>query len=132
MARVTADELALVISNAPTDPIMEAFIGDASLWVDTHLVGACTALTAAVLKAVEKYLAAHYLSMRYPVLKSAKVGDTQDTFQVAGDDEVTPYLRAAAGLDPCGIVQDLLVAQKHRTAGKAYIGAGYVSTGGAA
>lgn len=122
--RVTADELALIVGTGPTDEELTAFITDANLWVNAHLVGACTAMTDALLALIEKYLAADLSTVKYPVLKSQKVGPAQDVFAGAGNDTASQYLRKAAQIDPCGIVQDMLVAEG-KVRGKFRVGAGY-------
>lgn len=131
MARVDYTEVELILGDEGEfdSAALLAFIDDASLWIDTNLVGKCSALTTAVLTAVEKYLAAHFASSRYAVLKSAKRGDTQEGYAGRGDDRVTPYLLTAASLDPCGIVQDLLVDGTDKTRGRAFVGRGYKYAG---
>jgi len=104
---------------------IEAFIDDANLWVTTFLVGACTAMTTALLVAVEKYLAAHFITARDPRLRSAKLADVSETYQRA--DVVSEYLRTAISLDPCGIVAATFLDQDKRLPVRFRMGAGFDS-----
>lgn len=123
MARVTVTQLRLVVGPGATDAELSAFIDDASLWVDTKLVGACPELTDAILAGVEKYVAAHYSSLRYPTRASVKIGDTSESF-AGPSNRTSSYLEAAAALDPCGIVRTELV-DPEKPRGLFRVGAGY-------
>lgn len=106
MARVSESEVKLVIDTSLTTPQIEALIGDANLWVNEHL-GGYTSLSAALLKAIEKYLAAHLITLRDPRLTRAQLDDVAETYQ--RDREVSEYLKTAASLDPTGTVKDELL-----------------------
>lgn len=106
MARVNETEVKLVIDTSLTTPQIEALIGDANLWVNEHL-GGYTSLSADLLKAIEKYLAAHLVTLRDPRLTRAQLNDVAETYQ--RDKTVSEYLKTAASLDPTGTVKDELL-----------------------
>lgn len=106
MARTNATAVGLIIDTDLTTPQIEAFIDDASLWVDEHL-GGYTTLSADLLKAIEKYLAAHLICVRDARLTKAQRGDVGETYQ--RDAKVSEYLKSAAGLDPTGTIEDRLM-----------------------
>lgn len=122
--RTTVADVQAILDTDLTSAQLTAFITDASLWVDTHLAGACTALSTSILTAVEKYLAAHYATARDPRLKSVKLDDTQESYQ--RDATVSEYLKIAAELDPCGVVRDRLIEGKRSAIWR--VGSGYDST----
>lgn len=125
MARVRHDEVVAIIDTDAGLEQVQAAIGDASTWVDAHLVGACSRLTDALLVVIEKYLAAHLLTARDPRLKSAKRGDVSETY--VGSDENDQYILTAARMDPCGIVRREFLGSR----GVLFrVGAGYDSSGG--
>ena len=123
MARTTVSAVQAIIDTSLTDPQIQAFIDDASLWVDTFLEGACTALTTAILTAIEKYLAAHLITARDARLKSGKFDDVAEAYQ--RDAVVSEYLRAAISLDPCGIVTEKFLEQEKRRPAKFRVGEGF-------
>ena len=104
MARTTVADVQLIFQTSVTitDPQIQAFIDDASLWIDNNLVDGCPDLSDADLIVVEKYLAAYFLSARDPRLRSAVFGDVAETYQ--NNPQINDYLRIAMSLDPCGII----------------------------
>lgn len=104
MARTNIAAVKLILDTKLTDPQLQAFVDDASLWVTTHLGSA--GLGADLLKSLEKWLAAHFATAREPRLKSQRHGDDGEVYQ--RDLYVSEYLRQAVGLDPTGIVEDRL------------------------
>ena len=110
--RVTAAEVKLIMETELEDAEINAFIADASLWVDGNLVGACTSVTTAILKAVEKYLSAHLITARDALLRASKLQDVTETLQ--RDEKVSEYLRAAISLDPCGVVSESFLEQEKK------------------
>lgn len=108
MARVTAVEVKTVLSTSLTDPQIDAFIGDASIWVDEELV--TSNFTANRLKLIEKYLACAFCRLRDLGVSSVTVEDVSEKYQV--DADVTDYLLRAAGLDPTGTVRKHFLPDK--------------------
>lgn len=102
MPRVSADDVKLICNTALDDDSIEASIADASAWIDANLEGQCDGQTEGSLAAVEKYLTAHFLQRREPVVKSEKAGPVAVTY--ATPEGATEYLDMAASFDPCGIV----------------------------
>lgn len=123
MARVTEAEVTTVINTSLTTAQVVAFIEDANTWVD-HYLGGYTGLSAAVLKAIEKYLACHLITLRDPRLKRARTDDIDETYQ--RDDKVTEYLKQAAAFDPTGTVADELIGSEPKAIFR--VGAGYDDT----
>jgi len=109
VARTDETSVSTVLDTSLTTDQIEAFIDDASLWVDQHLVG--EGLTNDELTAIEKYLACHFITMRDPRLKSAQLGDVAEVYQ--RDLYVTEYLKAAAALDQTGKVREYFMAPKN-------------------
>lgn len=94
------------------DVDVELYIADAAVWVAVNLEGRCPQATEDTLEVVERYLAAHFMTARAPQLQSATRGDVSERYTRGG--ETTTYLETAAGMDPCGIVDDLLLAKRPR------------------
>ena len=109
MARTDETAVSAVIDTSLETSQIEAFIDDASLWVDKHLVG--EGLTADELTAIEKYLACHFITLRDPRLKSAQLDDVAEVYQ--RDLYVTEYLKSAAALDSTGRVREHFMAPKN-------------------
>lgn len=105
MARTTEAAVRLIIDTDVETAQVEAFIDDASGWVDDHLVG--LDLSDATLTRIEKYLAAHLITLRDPRVRQSRVGDVSETLQ--RDTQVTEYLRTAAAMDDTGTVADRLL-----------------------
>jgi hypothetical protein len=121
--RVTAAEVRLILETELSNAEIEAFIADASLWVDQNLVGACTAVTDDILKAVEKYLAAHMITARDALLRASKLQDVSETYQ--RDEAVSEYLRIAISLDPCGVVSEKFLDQENKRSVRFRVGEGF-------
>lgn len=102
MPRTSVAALRLIIETALGDAELEAYIDDASAWVDAHLASTCPALTAAGLERVERYLAAALVTRREPALVQARREDVQEAYAV--DKDGLHWFRVAAAFDPCGIV----------------------------
>lgn len=119
MARVTEAEVTAIIDTDLTSAQVQAFIDDASGWIDDNLADA--GLFDATLKRIEKYLAAHFITLRDPRIRSGTIGDVSETYQ--RDTQVTEYLKAAAGMDPTGIIGDRLMGGRPRAHFR--VGAGY-------
>lgn len=123
MARTTVAEVQAILSTSLTEAQLTAFITDASLWVDTHLDGACDSLTTTLLATIEKYLAAHFATSRDPRLKQAKLDDVSETYQ--RDDKVTEYLQTAIALDPCGVIREMFLEQAKKRPVRFRVGEGF-------
>jgi hypothetical protein len=117
--RTTATAVGLILQHELTSDQINAFIADASLWVDNNLVG--EGLSTATLTAIEKYLAAGFATARAAQLLSAKRLETTETFQ--RDKEASEYFKLAATLDPTGTVAGEFLPRRVR--GIFRVGAGY-------
>lgn len=102
---------------------VDAFISDASVWVDENLT--TSSLSDTLLEKIEKYLTCHFITLRDPRLRSANVGDVSETYQ--RDTQVTEYLMAAMALDPTGRVADAFGTRKDRTRVSYRVGTGYAT-----
>lgn len=111
MARTTYAAVAAIIDTDLTQAQVEAFIDDANAWVTDFLVG--EGLSASRLTVIEKYLSAHYVTLRDPRLRRSAVEDVDETYQ--RDTQVTEYLRQAIAEDPTGIVKGRLLDQEDTT-----------------
>lgn len=120
MARTTEAAVTLAIDTSLTTAQINAFIDDASAFVDS-IAAADSTIPAAKLTLIEKYLASHFITMRDPRLKASKVGDAADTFQ--RDGEVSEYLKAAMALDPTNLIRDAFDDEKRSFRFK--VGTGY-------
>jgi hypothetical protein len=120
MARTTEAAVRLAIDTDLTSDQVLAFIDDASTFVD-DIASADTTISSAKLTLIEKYLAAHFVTLRDPRLKASKIGDTSDTFQ--RDDEVSEYLKAAIALDPTGTIDDAFDDERNKF--RFRVGTGY-------
>lgn len=103
MARTNAADVKNAIDTSLTDAQVSAFIDDASVVVD-DIASADATITSAKLTLIEKYLAAHFVTLRDPRLTKAALADVQESYQ--RDAEMTEYLKAAIALDPTGIIED--------------------------
>ncbi|KKL08630.1 hypothetical protein LCGC14_2573930 [marine sediment metagenome] len=106
--RTTETKVKLVLSTSLSTAQIEAFITDASLWVDEELVG--EGLGTSRLELIERYLACALIRLRDLGLKSAKFDDIAEQYQV--DPEVTDYLLRAASFDPTNLVRRFFMAPK--------------------
>lgn len=111
MARTNEVAVRAILDTDLDAQAIQAFIDDASAWVTDEL--STSSLGTARLTMIEKYLAAHFCTLRDPRLKSGRLGDVQETYQ--RDGEVSEYLKHAASLDSTGAVQDafLNVDERH-------------------
>lgn len=123
MARTSVDLVELIIDTDLTEPEIEAFIDDASVWIDSHLDGECGGLSDSALAVIEKYLAAHLITARDPRLKSKTRGDVSDSYQ--RDGSMSEYLKMAIALDPCGIIKDSFQPSPNQRSARFRVGAGY-------
>lgn len=104
--RTNAAAVSLIISTDLDISQIEAFIVDASVWIDSVLVPACPSATEAQLTAIEKYLTAYYITLQDPRLSSARHDDVQEAYQ--RDPKISEYLKIAMSYDPCGILETTL------------------------
>lgn len=123
MARTDEAAVRDAISTGLTSAQVVAFIDDASAWVDANLLD--KGYSTAILTAIEKYLACHFVTFRDPRLKSATYGKTSENFQ--RDANVNDYLQAAIALDPSGAVEDGFL-RKGRKRLRFRVGSGYDPT----
>ena len=117
--RTSEAAVGLIIETSLTSAQVVQFIADASLWVDTNLADA--GLTSSLLEAIERYLAASFISARDPRLKSTKRLNIADTY--VRDDKLDPYMKIAIQLDPTGTVEEQFGDEPTRFGFR--VGAGY-------
>ena len=108
--RTSEPDVKSTISTSLTAPQVHVFISDASLWVDEVLVGATPVLSAQRLEIIERYLACALIRMRDLGLKTYKMDDITEQYQV--DPEVSDYLLRAAGFDSTGNIRRYFMAPK--------------------
>lgn len=119
--RTDASAVLSAIETDLTTPQIEAFIDDASVWVDANLLG--DSLSATVLEKIEKYLACHFITLRDPRLKSATAGDVAEVY--VRELYVTEYLKAAMALDPTGKIADAFGDRSKKFRMTYRVGTGY-------
>jgi len=106
MARVTGDDVQQII-NTTLDPL--PFIEVASALVSDRL--SSSGLSETILKEIERWLAAHFLSVRVPMKKSQSIDGTSETYHVPGVSmkglESSLYGQQALLLDSSGTLANL-------------------------
>ena len=113
MARVSATEVKEIIeTDICDDTIIGNFIDTAHTYVEEHLVGGDCEQSDAILKKIEMYLAAHFLSITDEggALKFSKLGDASEAYDTGnfGDGlNSTRFGQTAVMLDACGILAGL-------------------------
>ena len=123
MARTDETAVTAAIDTDLNSKQVNAFIEDASLWVDEFLASLPSPSPAPVLAAIEKYLACHLITLRDPRLKSVKLDKVSETYQ--RDSTTTEYLKQAAALDKSGTVEDRLISGRHKVTYR--VGSGFDS-----
>jgi len=110
MARTTAEEVKQIIDTDLSNSIITAFIEDASALVD-ELFEDETEIGTSLLARIEKWIAAHFVAIRDPRIKTEKIGDASVTYRGsvgAGKGlEFTPYGQQALLLDPTGRLKSI-------------------------
>jgi len=96
MPRVNGDEVKQIIGTELTASQIDPFISVASV-----LAGNISGLGADTMKEIERWLAAHFVAIRDPRLKSTETGDAKDEYLgVVGKGlEATQYGQQALFLD---------------------------------
>lgn len=100
---LTAADVKLIINTGLSDAQVDAFIATAAALIDP-----CKAKwTDALALEIQKYVAAHLVSFRSPLLVSKKLGDAAEVYQRSKSDSnkglsATPYGETALMLDPTG------------------------------
>lgn len=105
--RVTQEDVADIIDLDSSEDA-SAFIIAASLIVDEQLSG--QGYSELKKKEIERWLAAHFVAIKNPVLKSEKIGDATDTyvgFKIGAGLDATPYGQQAMTLDTNGLLANL-------------------------
>lgn len=107
MARVTAEEVQAIISYDPAITDITPFITAANLLITQKFTG--SGVSEALLKEMERWLAAHYIAIRDPRLRSEKIGDAANTYQ--GQEgmylDATLYGQQVKTLDPTGTLANI-------------------------
>lgn len=109
-----------VIETALTGDQVKPFIQTANLLVDEHLGSVTPAITAALLKEIETYLAAHFLTLWDPRVSKEQGDDVSFTFEGKTGEGLSSsrYGQMAITLDPTGKLRGLdnpkRVAYRHR------------------
>lgn len=113
MARTSTSDVKDLTGTTLDDPIVSNFVDDANVYVDEHLTD--EGLSSAILEKIEKYLAAHFLSMLDRRTSEEDVGDTSFTFE--GDSgmglKATTYGQQAIAYDTTGTLQKLSEGQNN-------------------
>ena len=117
--RTTETAVKNTVATTLSTTIVEQFIADASLYVDGKVSAA--GWSAAEAEAIERYLAAHLVTLRDRRLKSSKRGDVEDQY------ESSSYLEAAMRLDSSGVIAEDWSEQEDRPAFSFRSGAGFDS-----
>ena len=112
--------LSAIETDITTDQI-NAFISDASVWVDANL--ASDSLSDTLLEKIEKYLTCHFITLRDPRLTDGAIGDVREKFQ--RDTSMTEYLKAAMALDPTGKIADAFGDRSKKYRMTYRVGTGY-------
>ena len=112
--------LSAIETDITTDQI-NAFISDASVWVDANL--ASDSLSDTLLEKIEKYLTCHFITLRDPRLTDGAIGDVREKFQ--RDTSITEYLKAAMALDPTGKIADAFGDRSKKYRMTYRVGTGY-------
>lgn len=114
--RVTTAEVNDIMPDMDSSTDVDAFITAANLFVTANVT--CAAATAAILKEIERWYAAHLIAVGYKEarLSQEKIGDGEDRFQGKTDMGIrsTLYGQQAIDLDPCGALKR--IADGKRTA----------------
>lgn len=109
-----------VIETALTGDQVKPFIQTANLLVDEHLGSVTPAITAALLKEIETYLAAHFLTLWDPRVSKEQADDVSFTYEGKTGEGLSSsrYGQMAITLDPTGKLRGLdnpkRVAYRHR------------------
>jgi len=118
VARVSALEVKEIVNTEVCDDTLVGnFIDTAHTYVETHLVGTECQNSEAILKKIEMYLAAHFLSITDEggTLKYTKLGDAAEAYDTGNFGEglnSTRYGQTAIMLDACGILAGLATTNK--------------------
>jgi len=112
----------LVISTDLTTEQIEAFIKDASLWVDEELAG--SGMTTDRMELIERYLTCALIRLRDLGLASARWDDVSEQYQV--DPQITDYLTRAAAFDPTGKIRQAFLPPKDTRRAQYRVGTGFV------
>lgn len=115
--RVDAEDVKAIIETKVGD--LTPFIAAAHLLVERHVTPHLS--DEALLKEIERWLAAHFLAVRDPRLTQQRIGDASENYEgavgvLAQGLEATRYGRQAVAIDPTG---GLAAAHKQRATLKA-------------
>jgi len=119
--RTDSSAVLAAIETDLTTTQVDAFISDASAWVDANLVN--DSLSDTLLEKIEKYLACHFITLRDPRLTDAAAGDVREKYQ--RDTSITEYLKAAMALDPTGKIADAFGDRSKKYRMTYRVGTGY-------
>lgn len=106
MARVTANEVKEIFDTDLEDASLSAFINSANLLVTALLTGK---YSTAILKDIEKWLAAHFAAHMDPVAENEEMGDGKNKYMLGKRGmglEGTPYGAQVKLLDYLGILAE--------------------------
>lgn len=107
MARVTITEVKEIMETSLTDPKILAFIKSANIIVTDAFLE--TTVTAAVLKEIEKWFAAHMISVLERPVSQEKVGDAEIIYagKLGSGLNSTPYGQMVLTIDTTGTMAKL-------------------------
>lgn len=106
--RCTGVEVKEIIDTTLTEVQITPFITAANLTV-TDILGGSTVLSAAQLKEIERWLAAHFVAIRDPRISAEKTADAGATYhgKTAMGLDHTPYGQQAKMLDTTGALANI-------------------------
>ena len=104
MGRVDSTEVKEIIATDLTD--LSAYITAANILVTSELTA--SGLSNAHLKEIERWLAAHFVSIKDPIVSKEKIGDAEVTY-ASGGMTYTNAMKDAAGLNSSPYGQQALI-----------------------
>ncbi len=107
--RTDAPEVCAIIDTDLTGDTVLPFITTASVLVDEHLTSETPALSDDLLKQIEMYLAAHFITLWDPRALKEEAGDTKFTYEGKTGEglDSSRYGQMAQTLDPTGKLSGL-------------------------
>lgn len=107
MPRVTVEEVRKIIDTDITDNEIQAFIATANSLVDSVLPN--QGISEELLIEIEKWLSAHFVSIKDPRLRQLRIGEVTETYYGRGGEGLnhTPYGQQVLLLDYTGSFANL-------------------------
>ncbi len=114
MSRTDSAAVCAVLDTELDDDQIEPFIQTANIMVTEYLAGSDCGLSDALLKEIETYLAAHFVTLRDRIVKSEAADGVKFDYQGATDMglDSSQYGQTAQILDSCGKLSQLSDADR--------------------